>query len=157
MIPVDQHTLSFMVRWIHVCSMAFLLGTSVFLFALAFQSRGLGPGDQGRLLLGVAQRFEFLFWVAIGVQVITGIGNLGAFGANLPPPASIWGSKFVVKLSLFLLFMLLSDIRSLVVVHLGVRAITIDAARMSRLARGIYGSTGVTLAVLVLIAVSLAH
>ncbi len=155
--PFDHHTLSFIVRWIHVCSMAFLLGSALLLFALAFKPTLPDPGEQARLLLAVAQRFELLFWVAIGVQVITGVGNLGAFGQSLPAPGSVWGIKFFAKISIFLIFMLLSVIRSLLLIHLSGRASGIDTARLARLSRGIYGSTGLTLATLVLLAVSLAH
>ncbi|MGE5262501.1 MAG: hypothetical protein ACM3S0_03900, partial [Acidobacteriota bacterium] len=49
-------------------------------------------------LVVAAQRYELLFWFAIGVQVITGIGNLGSFGAGLPPPDSAWGLKLTIKL-----------------------------------------------------------
>ena len=49
-------------------------------------------------LLGMAVLYERVFWAAAGVLVMTGIGNLAAFGPALPPPASAWGSGFMLKL-----------------------------------------------------------
>ncbi len=156
MLPLDQHLLSFVVRWIHVSSMAFLLGGIIFLFVLALGDRAQSSVDHERWLSVAARRFEWLFWLAIGVQVITGIGNLGAFGTTLPPPLTPWGIKLVVKLSFVLLLILLSLVRTFLVA----RPVLTDGGPPplpARVARVIYAGTGLMLGWIVLLAVSLAH
>ncbi len=109
--PFDPHLLSFWIRCIHVVSMAFLLGGALYLWAAT--SGKLALDEHNRLLLYLSRRYELFFWLAIGVQVITGIGNIGSFGTGLPGPASPWGIKLVLKLSAVLVFILLSLPRSI--------------------------------------------
>ncbi len=109
--PFDPHLLSFWIRCIHVVSMAFLLGGALLLWATS--SRKPPLDEQNRLFLFLSHRYELFFWLAIGVQVITGIGNIGSFGTGLPGPASPWGVKLILKLSAVMIFVLLSLPRSI--------------------------------------------
>jgi uncharacterized membrane protein len=152
----DQHLLSFVVRWIHVSSMALILGGTIFLFVLALGDRAQPSAEHDRWLSLAARRFEWLFWLAIGVQVITGIGNLGAFGMTLPAPMTAWGIKLVVKLSFVLLLILLSLARTFLVAR-PVLADGAPAPLPARVARVIYAGTGLMVGWIVLLAVSLAH
>ena len=56
MLPFDPHSLSLVVRWVHVASMALLLGGAILLWSLGFKARALPPAEQNRLLLFVAER-----------------------------------------------------------------------------------------------------
>lgn len=150
---ISPHALSFWVRWVHTASMGVLLGGTMIMWVEAL---GRQPGGAGGLLSPLAERFEMIFWLALGVQVITGIGNLGAFGAGLPQPASAWGSKLILKLVLVLGLFLLSLLRTLIVARL--RRLGAPATqRLQRLGAGLYGATTLVLAGIVLLAVSLAH
>ncbi len=152
--PLDHHLLSFIIRWIHTGSMAFMLGGSLLVWGLMWRSRVQSESGLRSGLLFVAQRYELWFWIALGVQVVTGIGNLGAFGANLPAPDSAWGVKLMLKLSLVLLFMLWSLPRSLFVARAD--AMTKDVPLIPKL-QWLYGGTVVFLAAILVLAVALAH
>src|ERR1700694_3622577 len=93
MVPA-VHALSLFVRWAHVAGMAAILGGALLVWWLGVRRHGA----DGRIVVDVAERYEWIFWAAIGLQVMTGVGNLGAFGEALPPPASGWGTKLIVKL-----------------------------------------------------------
>ncbi len=105
--PFDQHLLSFVIRCIHVMSMAFMLGGAILCWGLS-RPDAPTPDQYPRLLVLVTQKYEFFFWTAIGIQIITGIGNIGAIGTGLLGPTSAWGLKLTIKLFAFLLLMLLS-------------------------------------------------
>lgn len=63
-----------------------------------------------------ALRYEQVFWAAAGVLVMTGIGNLGAFGVSLLEPSTSWGTTFIAKLWLVAALIMVSLPRSLAVV-----------------------------------------
>ncbi|HXN58571.1 MAG TPA: hypothetical protein VN912_08315, partial [Candidatus Angelobacter sp.] len=106
------HALSLFVRWAHVAGMAAILGGALLVWWLGVRRHGANAG----VVLDVAERYEWIFWAAIGLQVMTGVGNLGAFGEGLPPPASSWGTKLIVKLVAVLALAVLSVPRTLAVV-----------------------------------------
>ena len=68
------HALSLFVRWAHVAGMAAILGGALLVWWLGVRR------DRAEVVVGVAERYEWIFWAAIGLQVMTGVGNLGAFG-----------------------------------------------------------------------------
>lgn len=80
------------IRFVHVVGMVVLLGGSATLW------RVLG-WDRPGVALDVAARYEWLFWGAVAVMVVTGVGNVGAFGEGLPGPRTAWGATFAVKLA----------------------------------------------------------
>src|SRR2546425_1148155 len=86
--------LSLFVRWAHVAGMAAILGGALLVWWLGVRRKGANAG----VVLDVAERYEWIFWAAIGLQAMTGVGNLGAFGDALPASASGWGTKLIVKL-----------------------------------------------------------
>ena len=71
------------------------------------------------MLVEVARAYEWIFWGAMGVLVMTGIGNLAAFGEGLPEPETDWGTALVIKLTAVGVFGVASLVRSLLVVQLG--------------------------------------
>lgn len=146
---LDPHALTLAVRWGHVVAMAVALGGAVLVTA-AVAARGTAPGA-----LAIALAYERVFWGAAGVLVMTGVGNLGAFGRSLPAPDTEWGAALTVKLAAIALLLALSLPRTLAILELGRR----DAAE-APLRRGLgrlYGATAILLGLIVLVAQVLAH
>jgi hypothetical protein len=137
---MDHETLTLAIRSLHVAAMAAAFGGAILVTWLAWRR----PPDR---VIDIALGYEQLFWLAAGVLVMTGFGNLGAFGAALPvPPAtgdarssrSSWSWRCSIP-------------RSLAVIELSGRPGGGGALRAAYT-----GTTGV-LAVIVGLAVVLAH
>ncbi len=141
---MDHEQLALVVRYVHVVAMATAFGGALLVTWLAWR---LPPGR----IIDLALRYEQLFWLAAGVLVMTGVGNLGAFGTALPTPATGWGRTFIAKLVLIALLLLVSLPRSLAVVRLS----TASAAAAGL--RSIYTVTSGLLAAIVGLALVLAH
>ena len=152
---VDAHAIHLFVRWAHVAAMATALGGALLVTAVVFSRRE----PSGALAVTLA--YERLFWAAAGILVMTGVGNLGAFGRTLPEPATEWGSALTVKLLAVAALLVVSLPRSLAVLRLEARKAgpVPDAveARIHGALRAIYGATVALLAIIVLIAEVLAH
>lgn len=129
------------VRTLHVFGMVVLLGGA----AAAWHLGRTAP----RAVLSFARRYEWAFWGALGVLVVTGVGNLGALGA--PGPGTRWGTVLLAKLGLVVAFVLGSVVRTLAVAQ-------IDRERPApALVRRAYGATTTALVALVVLAEVLAH
>ncbi|HEX4743965.1 MAG TPA: hypothetical protein VFW12_04765 [Candidatus Limnocylindria bacterium] len=146
---LDAHALHLIVRWSHVAAMATALGGALLITVVVFSRRG----PSGALAAALA--YERLFWAAAGVLVMTGVGNLGAFGRALPEPRTDWGSTFTVKLVAVALLLAISLPRTLAVLRLE-RASSEGLAAGGAL-RTIYAGTVAMLAVIVFVAEVLAH
>lgn len=142
---MDHQTLALLIRWLHVAAMATILGGAVLLTWLV--ARSPRPA-----IVEVAVRYEQLFWLALGVIVMTGVGNLGAFGLALPPPSTDWGGVFVAKMTAVVLLVALSLPRSLVVARLAG-----GAEASAKTMRWLYGGTAGGVAGIAALAVWLAH
>jgi hypothetical protein len=94
--PVAEHA-------IHLLAMAVMVGGSAVL-ALA------PPGRAGAL------RYEWAFWTAAGLAILTGVGNLGLRGA-LAPADTAWGEAFQLKLASAALLLLFSFGRCVVILR----------------------------------------
>lgn len=140
--------LSLFVRWAHVTGMAAILGGALLVWWLGVRRKGANAG----MVVDVAARYEWIFWAAIGVQVMTGVGNLGAFGEALPPSASNWGTKLIVKLVAVLALAILSVPRTLAVV-----AMAGDERPRPGLLSALYGGTTAIVVAIAGLAVWLAH
>lgn len=151
MIP-DLHALSFIMRWLHVAGMTFMVGGAGLLTLTAINTT-----IDARTLVKFATAYEALFWIVLGVQVISGVGNMGAFGAALPLPATAWGAQFLVKLGIVLILILLSLVRSMFVLVAGNIETAGTVAAFPRMALTVYGGTVLTLLVILWLAVGLAH
>ncbi len=154
--PFDQHLLSFVIRCIHVMSMAFMLGGAILCWGLSRPSDP-PPEQYPRLLLFVTQKYEFFFWTTIGIQIITGIGNIGAIGTGLLGTNSSWGLKLTIKLFAFLLLMLLSLPRTTFNARLNPAQEPAASIVRPTVFRALYASTSLYIAGIVVLAVSLAH
>lgn len=150
---VDLHLL---IRYLHIVAMALMLGGALLLWRLSVSAPATDGDAQQRLMLFGARRYEFLFWLALGVIVMTGVGNLGALGAALPGPQSTWGTKFIAKVGFVLVFILFSLMRTLWVARLG--AATPGAFPTHSAAfQYAYGGTTLFVLAILFLAVSLAH
>ncbi|MEP7200882.1 MAG: hypothetical protein ABI874_13750 [Chloroflexota bacterium] len=151
----DHQFVFFLIRWAHVTSMALMLGGALLLWGLSVKARGLAVADQNRMLLFVAERNELFFWIALGVIVMTGVGNLGAFGNALPTNQTAWGQKFAIKLGFVLVFILLSLVRTLLVARLG----TADGemGSLAGIFQSMYVGTSFFAITILFLAMALAH
>lgn len=139
--------LSLFVRWAHVAGMAAILGGALLVWWVAIR----GSRTDGAALT-VARQYEWIFWAAIGIQAMTGVGNLGAFGSSLPSPTSAWGTRLTIKLIAVLALALFSIPRTLAVVtH------SADRAHATRLVPALYGTTAALVVAILGLAVWLAH
>lgn len=149
---MDAHAFSVAIRWLHVAAMAIAFGGAALMTLLATARPGLlAPG-----LTRIAARYERAFWAAAGVLVMTGVGNLGVYGAQLPSPGSDWGVTLLAKLGLVVALMLVSLPRTLVVAQLG--ALDGDASpRAAPLLARLYLLTVGALVLISALAVWLSH
>jgi hypothetical protein len=149
---LDPHVLHVAIRWLHVAAMATAFGGAVTVFALSIRP----SHDSPRAVVGVAIRYEWLFWAAAGVLAMTGIGNLGAFGAALLGPATNWGATLLLKLGSVLTLVVLSLPRTLAVARMGASAGQMPLGLVVRM-RNLYGATTGAFAVILALAIWLAH
>ena len=145
--------MAFLVRWVHVTAVSIILGGALLLFIL-FLVLGRRH-DNRRVLLDLMQAYEWSFWGAVGLAVMTGVGNLGHFGASLPERDTEWGRELTLKLGLVGVLLALSTVRSLSLALVQLR----PEARQSipRSLQGLYGATSVVVAGIIGVAVALAH
>lgn len=150
--------IDFLNRWVHVAAMAVIFGGSILLWAAARRYRSLSEDQPGgKALLLLSKQYEWFFWGGLGLLALTGIGNLGNFGANLPGPISPWGGRLLTKLTLVLLLALFSAIRTWVVAGLGAGAEDPPSAKTASMLQKLYGGTSLFIIVILLLAVSLSH
>ena len=155
---LPPHLTHVAVRWLHVLGMAVVFGGAALVWLV------LRDGDDHRLPpapgsagLRVAAAYEWLFWAATGLLVLTGVGNLGTMAPAVPGLATPWGSTFAVKLAGVLALLLGSLVRSVGVVGLlATRSTATGSAVAGRLRRA-YAATAVYLLALVALAEVLAH
>jgi putative copper export protein len=150
---LDPHVLHLTIRWLHVAAMATAFGGAVTVFAFCLR-RASEAADT--TLADVALRYEWTFWAAAGVLAMTGIGNLGSFGAALPSSRTDWGGTFMLKLVSVLILVVLSLPRTLAVARLHASVAPFPDALRSRI-RVFYAATTAAFAVLAGMAVWLAH
>lgn len=171
--------LHLVVRLVHVLGMAVLLGGAALAWD-AFRGAGdhdasadapdgtdadgndadddsEGAGESGSGALRLAGHYEWVFWAAMGLLVVTGVGNLGALGP--PGPGTRWGTVLTAKLLVVTAFVLGSFLRTLAVVDLRARASTgpADGADGRRFCRRAYAATAWSLVAVVALAEVLAH
>ncbi len=146
---VDPHVVHVAIRWLHVAAMATAFGGAVTVLALSIR-----PGiDSASAVLGVAVRYEWLFWAAAGVLAMTGIGNLAAFGAGLLGPSTNWGTTLLLKLGSVLALVVLSLPRTLAVARMSATSIGTGLIAL----RNLYAATTAAFAVILAFAIWLAH
>jgi putative copper export protein len=135
--------LTLAIRWLHVAAMAVAFGGAFLVAWLSWRTK-----DD---VIETAVRYEQVFWAAAGVLVMTGIGNLGAFGASLLEPSTSWGTTLIAKLWLVAVLIVVSLPRSIAVViasQAGTRAVDL---------RPVYTVTTSIFAAIVALAIVLAN
>ncbi len=139
------------VRWLHVLAVATLLGGTTLAWWLVRQGAA-APVAAGRA-------YEWLFWTAVGVAVLTGVGNAGAVAPALAAPGTGWARTFSLKLLAVAGLLVLSTVRTLVVVVVDGTDETAasDDDPRNRAVRLGYAATGWYLAGLVALGEVLAH
>jgi hypothetical protein len=145
--------MAFFIRWLHVTSVAFIFGGALLLFILFVVSRSR-DADRGTLL-DLMQAYEWASWAAIGLVIMTGVGNLGHLGDALPDPGSEWGRELTMKLGLVGVFLVFSAVRSLSVTLAQLQP---ESRRgVPPALQGMYAATAVFVAAVVGVAIALAH
>jgi putative copper export protein len=147
--------MSFLIRTVHLVSVAFLLGGALLLLLL-FQIRRKGRLE-GSSLLEVLRVYESASWASVGLAVMSGVGNLGRFGEALPKADTEWGREFSVKMVLVLLFVLLSVVRTLSVAFASSSGAAPISRKVERNLLGLYGASAVLLVAVAGFAVAMAH
>ena len=99
----------FAVRYVHVLSVALLSGGALALCALSSSS---AAGVDARVTLIAATMYERAFWLVAGVTVATGVSNLGLKGDGVLGPDTSWGAALSFKLTLVLMLLALSLVRT---------------------------------------------
>ena len=106
-------------------------------------------------LLDLMQAYEWASWAAIGLVIMTGVGNLGHLGDALPDPGSEWGRELTMKLGLVGVFLVFSAVRSLSVTLAQLQP---ESRRgVPPALQGMYAATAVFVAAVVGVAIALAH
>ncbi len=110
-----MRALSLLFRWIHVLAAITWIGGSLFvaLVLVPVTRRLEDPALRTRLVQEAGRRFRTVGWIALGLLVLTGLGNLWLFPSFLSSP------RFMAKFALVVLALALSVVHDFV---LGPRA-----------------------------------
>jgi len=149
--------MSFLVRWLHVTSVAFLFGGALLIFILLHFASANRDASARRLLFDLMRAFEWGSWASLGVVIATGVGNLAYFGASLPEPRSEWGRELTLKLGLVLAFLVFSAVRTLAVTAAANQPEDSLSRRSERRLGTLYGITAASVGAIAGVAVALAH
>jgi hypothetical protein len=147
---IDPHLLRIAYHLIHALGMAVLLGGAV---VVAAACRGTDPTAART----VATAYERLFWPVVAIQVLTGIGNVGMLGDQVPEPGSTWGGWLTLKLLLVASLLVASLARTGVVAGHLARPASATTHRSARVLMGLHGATAGLLAAIAALGVRLGH
>lgn len=147
--------LGLIIRWLHVLGMALVLGGAVLIWGyLRYFAQPMNSRRE-QSALEIAQAYEWVFWGAIGVLVMTGVGNLGALAPAIPPPETQWGLILTIKLLAVLVFLVLSAVRLFVLQEHRIKANQTEGDR--RVLEFGYGLTAVYAIGILVLAEVLVH
>lgn len=146
-------SLSLLIRLIHVASVLFLLGGSICPLRLS----SLPQEKRASRFLSLSEKYEKSSWVAIGVLVMTGVGNAGAFGEALPDRQTPWGRTFMIKLVGVLLFFAFSQIRTFFIFRMKVAYAEDVTLFLPKTVHLLYPATALFIAAILTLALFLAH
>ncbi|MFC5368455.1 hypothetical protein [Salinirubrum litoreum] len=145
------------VRWLHLLAVAVAVGGAGLTW---LQFRRVADTSDETAALSLAESYEWLFWLAVGLVALTGVGNLGAMAPAIPTEGE-WATTLLTKLGLLLAFLVASVWRTLVVVR--VRSATGGGSTTSLSPHSLgvlqwsYAGTTVVLVTLLALAEVLAH
>jgi uncharacterized membrane protein len=149
--------MSYLVRWLHVTSVAFVFGGALLIFILLHFASGNRDASARRVIFDLMRAFEWGSWASLGLVIATGVGNLAHFGATLPEPRSEWGRELTLKLGLVLAFLVFSAVRTLAVATAANLPAASPAPRLQRRLATLYGVTAALTGAIVAVAIALAH
>jgi uncharacterized membrane protein len=149
--------MAFLVRWLHVTSVAFVFGGALLIFILLHFVSGNRDASARRVIYDLMRAFEWGSWASLGVVIATGVGNLAHFGDGLPGARSEWGREFTLKMVLVLAFLVFSAVRTIAVATVASQPEDNPAADSQRRLGSLYGVTAALVASIVAVAVALAH
>lgn len=147
----DGHTTHVVVRMIHVLAATVLVASPLSMTLLTASARH-APSSPFAILV-LATRIEVAYWLAFGIIVATGVGNLGALGSGLPDPGTTWGLTLTLKLLLVGALALFSAVRAIVVARHSTNPTTLAATTLSIW----YGTTTTATTLVIALAIWLAH
>ena len=101
--------------------------------------------------------YEIVFWVAIGLLVMSGIGNLGVFGKGLSDWHTPWGMKLFIKLMFVAVLVFFSLVRTFIVSRLYLSNLQELSASWLHNMERFYVATALLLAIILTLALGLAH
>jgi hypothetical protein len=148
------YQLWFAVRYIHVASVALLTGGAATLCALCARPRG-EVETAGAVL--AATMYEWMFWSLVGITVVTGVSNLGLKGDGLMAPETMWGRALTLKLSVVMVLLALSLVRTDFVIRCSTAAGISRSGRICMVLGSLYGLTVITLLGALWLGLGLAH
>lgn len=143
-----------LVRGIHVLGMSLLVGGAVFTWKILRWSSESYSERIDQKILDVAVGYEWVFWGAMGVMVMTGVGNLGALAPAIPRPDTVWGLTLLSKLLAVLGLVIGSLPRTILVARYRHNAVDDDWSRSLRYS---YSVTALYLCGVLALAEVLAH
>ncbi|MFC4359566.1 hypothetical protein ACFO0N_16610 [Halobium salinum] len=152
-LPLASPTVSLLVRWLHVVAATVALGGAVLLWGVLRDSSVVDLDFDTDSTLTLATAYEWLFWVALGALVMTGVGNLGTYAPAIP--GGSWAAAMTWKLAAVFLVLVGSAVRTLLVVRW--RDGGASAPDRRRVLRVGYAATALALAGVVALAEVLAH
>src|SRR5206468_5133206 len=139
----------FAVRYVHLVSVTLLIGGALTVCALSGSS---AAGLDMPAALVAAVMYERAFWLVAGVTVATGVSNLGLKGDGVVGPDTAWGAALSLKLTLALMLLALSLVRTDFVAR---SPAPTSRARLVLIAW--YGGTGAALLAALWIGLGLGH
>jgi uncharacterized membrane protein len=143
------------VRWLHVVAMAVVLGGATLTW---WQFRDEGAEEEATsAALDTAAAYERGFWAAMGVLVMTGVGNLGSLARYVPASGTPWGTAFAAKLLLVVALVALSVVRTLLVARYRRAETPATSDRSVGVLRVGYAATALFVGILVVFAEVMAH
>lgn len=148
--------MTYLVRWLHVSSVAFVFGGALLIFVFLTLISGNRDASARRVLFDLMRAFEWGSWASLGLVIATGVGNLAHFGEGLPEPRSEWRREMTLKLALVLAFLVLSAVRTLTVTTAASQPAA-PAPKAQRSLATLYGMTAAGAGAIVGVAVGLAH
>jgi uncharacterized membrane protein len=150
-------SLPLLTRLLHVTAMAYLFGGALLLWVLFRIFTPQLPNDRQIFILKAAEIYETGSWMALGLVVLSGVGNLGFFGEGLPGVETTWGTRLALKLITLFLYLLFALYRTLLIA--GIRRLYAgnpDSTRVHSLSR-LYAGTAIFLLIILTEAMILSH
>lgn len=136
MMGARMHALYLLSVWIHILAATVWIGGMLFLVLVVVPWLRKGRTDAAIFLRETGERFRNVGWICFALLLVTGTFNLWARGVRLGDFAradwlqSSFGKTVVVKLSAFLLVLVVSAVHDFAVGPRATRAIAADARSM---------------------------